>query len=368
MEPRLDWRFGGLGAQNHLVAGIRYHTEDVDRRRYNGLYADARENTPGTLLRDLNEITVDAWSGFIQNTFTYGRFGITPGVRVERIESENTATVLNFAIDGRKISDTDTEVLPGLGVTYQAGGNTTLFAGVHRGFAPPRPDANLSPVDPDLVPVRPEKSVNYEIGLRSNPRPEMHFEAALFRIDFDDQIVPGASVGLPGQTFANAGETRHQGFELGAYVGLPKLLPIPGTPYVTAAYTYIADAEFTSNQFNGGVNVKGNRVPYAPKHLLAASIGYRSPIGLDVRVGLDYTSEQFADDLNTRDPDGSGMVGRIPSVTTYNFAVNYQTRREGLLLFLSGTNLSDKTYIVSRVDGIQVSRPRTIMGGIDWTF
>jgi hypothetical protein len=58
----------------------------------------------------------------------------------------------------------------------------------------------------------------------------------------------------------------------------------------------------------------------------------------------------------------------IPSVTTYNFAVNYDTPRDGLSLFLAGTNLTDKTHIVSRVDGIQVSRPRTVFGGVNWSF
>ncbi len=368
VEPRVNWFFSGLGAQNHLVAGIRYHTEDVERRRYNGLFADAREDTPGTLLRDLNTIDTEAWSGFVQNTFTFGAFAITPGVRVEHVKSKNTAEVADFADDGRSISESETEVLPGLGVTYQAAAGTTLFAGVHRGFAPPRPDANLSPVDPDLVPVSAEKSVNYEIGVRTTPRPGMRLEATLFRIDFDNQIVPGASVGLPAQTFANAGETVHQGIELGARLEFPGVLPTRGTPYLSAAYTYLADAKFASSQFNGTEDVKGNRLPYAPRNLLSASVGYMWPMGLDVRVGLDYIDEQFSDDLNTKTPDGSGLVGRIPSSTTYNFTVNYQTKRDGLLLFLSGTNLTDETYIVSRVDGIQVSRPRTIMGGIDWTF
>ncbi|MEX0959584.1 MAG: TonB-dependent receptor [Burkholderiales bacterium] len=368
VEPRIDWTFDGFGAENHLVAGVRYHHEDVIRRRYNGSVANARADTPGTRLRDWNEIETKAYSAFAQNTFTYGALGITPGVRVERIESKNTATVLGFAADGRSISDTRTEVLPGLGATYQAAVATTVFGGVHQGFAPPRPDANLSPVDPALVPVDPEKSLNYELGIRTAPRAGVMLEATLFRIEFEDQIVPGASVGLPLQTFANAGETLHQGFELGWRLDFGEMQNTTGNLYFVGAYTHVADAEFSSDRISGGQNINGNRLPYAPEHLLSASVGYALPWGLDMRVGLEHISEQFTDELNTVATDGSGQAGVIPSVTTYNFAINYDTSREGLSVFLAGTNLADKTYIVSRVDGIQVSRPRTVFGGIGWKF
>ena len=368
VEPRIDWTFDGFGAENHLVAGARYHHEDAIRRRYNGAVANAREDTPGTRLRDWNEIETTAYSAFVQNTFNYGLLGVTPGVRVERIESTNTATVAGFAADGRTINDTRTEVLPGLGVTYQAAPATTVFGGVHQGFAPPRPDANLLPGDPLLVPVKPEKSINYELGVRSAPRPGVMLEAALFRIQFEDQIVRGASVGLPLQTFANAGETLHQGIELGWRLDFGDMMDTTGNPYFTGAYTYLPDAEFSSDRISGGQNINGNRLPYAPEHLLSASFGYALPWGLDMRVGLERISEQFTDDVNTVPGAANGRSGVIPSVTTYNFAVNYDTPREGLAVFLAGTNLTDKTYIVSRVDGIQVSRPRTVFGGIDWKF
>lgn len=368
IEPRLDWNYNAFGAENHLVTGVRLHQEDVVRKRYNGLFADAREDTPGTRLRDQFEIETTAWSAFLQNTFNYGAFGITPGVRVERIESTNTWPIENFVPNGGSISNTNTEVLPGLGLTYQVAAATTLFGGAHKGFAPPRPDANLYPGDPNLVPVKPETSTNYEIGVRSVPRPGLSYEATVFRTEFEDQIVPGGSVGLT-QTWANAGETLHQGIELGWRVDFGVLSGSNnGNPYFTGAYTYLADAEFTSNQLNGTTNVNGNRLPYAPENLLSASLGYEFPWGLDVRVGVNYIDDQYADNLNTVAGSADGQEGLVPSVTLYNFSVNYALKKDKLNLFVAGTNLTDETYIVSRVDGIQVSRARLIYAGLDWRF
>lgn len=368
VEPRLDAYFNALGAENHLVAGLRYHDEDITRKRFNGNVANAREDTPGTQLRDWNEIQAQAWSLFAQNTFTWGALGVTPGVRFERIESNNRAVVLNFNNDGRSLKDSNSEVLPGLGLTYKLAERTSLFAGVHKGFAPPRPDANLSPVDPDLVPVEPETSTNYELGARTQTSSGFTGEATLFRIEFDNQIVPGDSVGLPLQTFANAGETLHQGVELGWRWEIRSLGGAGGTPYISGAYTYLFDAEFSSDREDSSRNVRGNRLPYAPEHLVALSLGYETASGLDVRVGLDHVSDQFADDLNTVAPSADGQLGVLPSHTTYNLSVNFKTPWKGFNVFLSGTNLTDKVYVVNRVNGIQVSRPRTVFAGIEAKF
>jgi outer membrane receptor for ferric coprogen and ferric-rhodotorulic acid len=37
-------------------------------------------------------------------------------------------------------------------------------------------------------------------------------------------------------------------------------------------------------------------------------------------------------------------------------------------VFVSGTNLADKTYIANRTDGIQIGRTRQVIAGLDWKF
>ncbi|MBE3798552.1 TonB-dependent receptor, partial [Vibrio parahaemolyticus] len=80
------------------------------------------------------------------------------------------------------------------------------------------------------------------------------FNAALYRIDFEDQLQWQSST----QTFDNIGKTLHQGIELSArYV--PEALPALS---LGASYNYL-DATLEEEGAN-----KGNQLPYTSKHQL----------------------------------------------------------------------------------------------------
>lgn len=379
IEPRVELSHAAFGLRNELVAGFRLMNEKVERKRYNGITPDAREGDFGSHLRDQLDIETDASSAYVQNTFHFGRFSLTPGLRYERYRQRSTQTVArrNAADNGRSISDTHSELLPGLGLTWQAWRHTALFAGVHRGIAPPRPDANLSPLDNNFVPVDPELSTNFELGLRSSALPGLQWEATLFRIDFKDQIVNGFAVGST-QTFANAGESTHQGVELAGRLDFGKLLKRADNVYLTASYTHLADAKFKSdllvpefapgaNQTNVFTNARGKRLPYAPRHLLSLGLGYERG-ALHARIGLTHVSEQFSDALNTVAADPNGQSGRIPSHTLINASVNYQLKPQGITLYLAAANLADREYLAGRVNGAQAGSPRQVMAGASFKF
>ncbi|MFN3324248.1 MAG: TonB-dependent receptor domain-containing protein [Bryobacteraceae bacterium] len=368
VEPRLDFRGRILGIRNETAAGVRFHREYVTRRRFNGITPDAREDSPGALFRDWNEIRANAFPAFVQSTFFAGGWAISPGVRTERISAKNRALRRNNVAMDTSIQDTQTMVLPGIGGTYFGLPRTTLFAGVHQGFAPPRPDDNLNPTDPNFTPVSPERSTNVEAGIRSVPLSALQVDATLFRIDFRNQIVPGESVGLPELTWANAGRTLNQGLEVGSRLNLGQLLPSGHSLYLTAAYTWLFEARFNSDQFNGNINVRGNRLPYAPRHLFSPAIVYQHRRGVQISFGVESVGEQFADDLNRRAAPPDGITGIVPGFTTVNGAVNIPLREKGPVLFLSCANLADRRFIASRVDGIQVGRPRQVFGGLRWGF
>lgn len=364
IEPRLDVTFDAFGVRHEAIAGLRLHNEDVTRQRYNGLTPNARENSPGTVFRDSNEIDTQASSFFVQNTAFIGDWTVTPGVRVERIKTTNRALRRNNAEVNASRTTEDDEVLPGIGVTWFGLEGTTVFAGVHKGFAPSRPDANLDPLDSTYVPVSPEKSTNYELGFRTELRHGIHLEATLFHIDFENQIVSGSSVGLP-QTFANAGKTRHAGLELGSRIDLGAVNSAFSNLYATVGYTNLYTAQFDSNINSGGQNINGNRLPYAPRHMLNLGVGYQAG-KLNARLGVEYISKQFSDDQETVAGSANGRTGLIPSQTTVNFNVNYRISDHGSTFFFNVSNLMDKKNIVSRVDGLFVGRPRTIVMGLRW--
>jgi Fe(3+) dicitrate transport protein len=364
-----------FGLRNELVAGVRLHQERINRKRFNGAFPTARENSPGTGLRDEFDIETDAVAAYVQNTFYSGNWSFTPGLRYENYRQKNRITQDAFAPVDPSVttSQSNSELLPGFGVTWFGLPGTTVFAGIHRGIAPPRPDANLPPGDSELEKVDPEISTNIEIGARSLLRPGIQVEGTLFQIDFKNQIVPGYAAGV-GQTFANAGDTINRGIELGARIDFGRLNNLSNNPYVTVSYTNLFTAEFDSNllvpDYAPGEddtqvfsNARGKRLPYAPRLLLSASLGYEHGSTWDARLGLTHVGEQYSDALNTNAPAADGSSGRIPSYTTFNASLNYRLPQQGVTLYLSATNLFDKTYLVSRVNGAFAGVPRQVVAG-----
>lgn len=379
IEPRLQWAFEAGGLRQELVAGVRVHQERINRKRYNGAFATAREESPGTGLRDEFDIQADALAGYLQNTIYAGQWSVTPGLRYESYRQRNTITQDEFApVDPPvRSSQRHTEWLPGLGVTWFGLPGTTVFAGVHRGIAPPRPDANLPPGDADLQKVEPELSTNLELGVRSTPRRGLQLEATLFQIDFENQILPGYAVGLA-QTFANAGRTLNRGLELGGRVDFGTLAGATHNVFLAGSLTHLATARFDSDllspDFGDGdettdfVNVRGKRLPYAPRHLLSAQLGFEHTSGWSAQLGLTHVGEQYTDALNSVAPAADGQSGRMPAYTLVNLSANLPLPARGLTLYASVTNLADRQYLVSRVNGAFAGAPRQMFVGARLRF
>lgn len=365
IEPKLVFNHDWFGVKSEATVGIRGHFEWADRDRYVG-NASPTDTTRGTGLnkhrRDRyqdNSLNTQALSFFTQNRFFLGDFVLTPGVRVEHYTQDN----INNRANTSETSE-HTEALPGIGVTYNGVENMTLFAGVHRGFAPARIDDVLNPTTQVLSQVNPELSINYEAGIRAQPLSGISTELTYFRIDYDNQIVNEILIG--DDKWVNAGKSVHQGMELGLRLDSDKLFNTEYNYYLTHSYTYTPDAFFDSNVPNANI-VKGSRLPYAPEHLINANIGVETPWGLDIRFGVQSVSSQFADKENTLLEDATGRQGLIPGYTTYNVSANYEVIKN-LNVFMNGYNLSNKKYIASRIDGIQTGQNFQMMGGVKWAF
>ena len=265
----------GAGVRHEIDFGVRLHGEHQDRRQENGDTPTARRG----VLVESNVRGTGALSGFVQHRWMAGNWTVTPGARLERISYSRTNRLLDRS--GRTSAS---EVVPGLGVAWGPTVDRTIFAGVHRGFAPARAEDIINNTG-GTVDLESERSWNCEAG------------------------------GI-GSALTNGGQTLHQ-----------------------------------------GVDVSGNRLPYAPMTTASITTGYRHALGLEVQLETQHVAAQFADDLNTVAGSPDGQRGLIAAHTYLNLAVSWRAPRHGASVFLAVKNLDDRLFMVDRSRGILPESP-----------
>jgi Fe(3+) dicitrate transport protein len=306
-----------------------------------------------------NERNTRAHSAFALNRFAFGRWALTTGLRVEQIDSER----INRLTGGRG-TDSLASWIPAAGVTWNPTDSATVFAGVHRGFAPPRTEDVIGGSG-TATDVGAEDSVNYEAGARWTPSEGLDLDAAFFRNDFRRLIAVGSIAG--GSTPLAQGEALFQGVEAaGRYRHGSGL-------YGRAAYTWLPTARQSTayTQVVGGAVVTGsragNRQPYAPEHMLTAALGGERG-GFDASLESVFVDEQFANFSNTRVASADGQSGTVAASVIWNAAANYEIAPWSTTVFVTVKNLFDRRYIVDRTRGIQTGSPRLVQGGVKYSF
>ncbi|OYY82836.1 MAG: hypothetical protein B7Y34_02315, partial [Methylophilales bacterium 16-45-9] len=244
-EPRLDFQHNLFGIQSDAVLGFRIHNEDIKRRQFRGndaraqslsfLKANAeRAGIPGAVadFREDIRIDVEAKSYYAQNTFYVGDWSLTPGVRVEDLKIKTTILQAEGDAGFATLTNRQTEVLPGFGMAWNGIANTTVFAGVHKGFAPPRPDRDIDELRIDKTDS--ETSINWELGVRSTFFKGVNFESTLFHTQVNDVVINAGD-----GTFVNGGESEQTGIELAGRVDFGAIYDTPHNIYLQGSYTNV---------------------------------------------------------------------------------------------------------------------------------
>jgi Fe(3+) dicitrate transport protein len=387
VEPRLRMLYTFLGRPSELEAGARWHGEVQDRQQVNGASPLARVAGPAedrnAGLREDNLRKNAALSAFAQQRMMLGHLSVTPGVRVEHITYERT----NRLTDVRGTAEL-TQVIPGLGMTYELRPGLLLFGGAHRGFAPPRTEDVIDNSSGTVVELDAELSWSYEAGFRGHAGP-FNLEVTAFRMDFENQIIPASVAGGTGAALTNSGRTLHQGAELGLRFDAGQVVGRTG-PYVDGALTWLPVARFEGERFawistsgsdqgkvyaaqNAGgtrqqVSVVGNRLPYAPEATYTVGMGWQEENGLDLRLERHGVSSQFGDAVNTRVTVADGQQGVLEAWGTWNLSASHRLSRTGTRAFLSVRNATNELYLVDRTRGMIPGNPRTFQLGVRQEF
>jgi Fe(3+) dicitrate transport protein len=346
IDSRLFTNYQAFGIQNESEIGVRLHSETMSNKTERS-NAGPRART-GVITGNENN-DAKAVALYLQNRFLFtDQFAVTPGVRVESYR-QNRKNEMN-GVQGQA---NNTELVPGIGATWQLAPELQLYSSVYKGFAPAMISAAISGDGVDQK-LDAERSMNIEFGFRGQAQ-KWTYEGAAFRMDFSNQIVNQALSG--GISKTNGGQSLHQGAE-GA-LGYA----ITSAWSVLANATYIPVAEFKG----GTLGPIGNRIPYTPK--LTGNLGLNySKDGLKSFLNAYHVSSQYADSTNTVQESNDGTKGLIPSFTTLNWSVVYSPKRD-IKLFGVVRNLFDKKFISGRSpDGIFPGAERNFELGLAYQF
>ncbi|HAV55998.1 MAG TPA: TonB-dependent siderophore receptor [Acinetobacter junii] len=358
--------FERIGAETRLIAkntifnipgeaeiGLRLMNEKMDDVTINAKRATPRS---GTTAKDTKD-SAKSVALYAQNRFDISdQLSVTPGVRVERYEQQRDDKQKN-----ETVKTSNTEVMPGLGVTYQFIPAVQLYASVYKAFSPALNGDSLSGMKDQKLEA--ETAVSWELGLRGQ-QDAVRYELTAFRMDFDNQIIPANSNSDFQST--NGGKTYNQGLE-GAVS-----LEFENGFDVFANLTWIANAEFKGDRYNKNGSLKskdGDRVPYTPEWVANLGVGY-TYAGLRSQLSANYTGSQFTDELNTKPivENTSGFfTGKIDAYTTVDLTTRY-TLNDQVEFYGAVKNLEDKRYIASLRQGIYVGPERSFETGVRYRF
>ena len=139
----LNWS-GMTGPLRHsLEIGLRYHQDEEDRLQRNSSYRQLNGalqlSDRGVLGNAGNRVQeAQALAVHIYDTIEYGRWVLTPGLRLESIDQKRTRYRGGRNRSFRDSRENDTDVLlPGFGAIYTLDERQSLLAGIHKGFTAP---------------------------------------------------------------------------------------------------------------------------------------------------------------------------------------------------------------------------------------
>ena len=338
----------------------------------------ASEDEAPTIVGQSHHYETMAFSGFITESIDLKNFSIRPGVRFELFEQERVDRLA-----GSTYLDKSTSVvLPGIGFIGDVGG-LSLFGGIHRGFTPPSSGAlkilNFGEnVESGGLDLKAEKSWNKEIGIRGEIS-FIDFEFSGYHVSIEDLVAAGR-----GTAFKNLGKVNTMGIETRTSLGLSNLNKY--LPNIDVTYSFlhseVVEGEIISNvsgSVGSQVSIEGKELPYAPAHTLMAGIYKDFGKIASIRLDVKYVSEVYTDFENIKRTDNIGIQGPVPEYAILNLSAYYKLN-EKTNLYLSGKNITDESYIGSRLhsnpgqkeaglsSGIIIGPRRQINIGLEYNF
>ena len=309
-----------------------------------------------TLTRSMNQIAT-AFDQYVQGQVSVTKsIDLHAGIRRNNTKMEFidklTATA-NGGDNGGQAEYNTTN--PTAGIVWKATQTTNLYASYGKGAENPSFTESLSAATtatsgPNLSLV-PQKSTNYEVGVKTYAVPNTYITAALYQSKTKDEILLASSASGY-RVFANSGDTTRKGVEFSLNSALPYGFGLYGN------YSYI-DAKFDTT---------GLKIPSVAENNAFGELSWKyDPLKFKVSSEVVHAGKVYATADNSVSAD---------SYTIYNMRAGFTQKISKLTVqeFASINNISDKTYSTGvNIDApygryYQIGAPRNYMLGVSASY
>ena len=352
VDSRLRQDWGGENRHVFTVGAQAYYAESPR--------TDSRGATPAAstgVVRLDSERRTTYFPVFAENLFRFGKFSVTPGLRVENIRQRVKDNVNVAKTDAGeplgRADETENVPLLGLGLAYDVAPKSQVYANFSESYRPVIFTQAVPTGANVVVPndLQESKALQYEVGARSEAVRGLVVDASYFILDYDNQI------GTTGGVTSNFGRALHHGLEAALAYDLLSLADTGGHKLEAYANAMILDAEYIS-----GPN-DGNIPQYAPDYLVRSGLLYSAPKGAAKVAFLGtFVDEAFANDTNT-------AQFRVPAYMVWDLTAEARVPNTPFTALAGVSNVFDESYF-SRVTaaGIDPGAPRTFYVGLRAEF
>lgn len=412
-----NWKYNAIHHQ--LDAHIKLYKETYNDQL---IAADSsRWARSGRFTTDL-AYDLQSVSGFVRNQINYKNLSITPIVRLEKVWM-NREDRLALSRDPNLTSDKDIArvnqyyiIQPGISLSCKWN-NLNFFSSVYKGYIAPskyfaflveRDGVLVNPLSPqELSNVKPEKSINAEIGLRGSIlENQLTGQLAFFNNRISNFYLAGWN-----EFFDKLGVINIQGLEAAFQWDVTsknKKHKLSFQPNITILaskvisgelvdrhlFTQIKHTNATKNEFVAKVNsnptaykvyilnssgaeqqlkapirvedldritktvyifgeqgIKEGKNPYAPPIVVNFNVQYSYQ---NFAIGMVYNrvADQYAEFANFENQSGDGGLGKIKSFHTIDLNLNYDFSVRGVrcTFFAVSKNIGNQIFIASRLN------------------
>jgi Fe(3+) dicitrate transport protein len=351
-ELRILHGYSFLNLRNTLAAGVQVISNDLHRQQLGkgttGTDFDLSLSEPG-FGRDMHFKTNNI-AFFAENKIQLRRnLSISPGVRVESGQSVMTGVISYY--DAGQVPNTINHNFPLFGINgeYRTKRGYSLYAGFSQAYRPVIfkdiiPASTYERVDKDL---KDAYGYNLEAGFRGNSN-SLKWDVGVFRLVYNNRL--GSQSIYDNGVFylyrTNIGKSVTEGAEIFVEYGLNvrkdfNISFFTSTALFNGRYT---DAKVKVGDNN--VSVNGNKLESVPDIISRNGVTIRKSIA-SISFLYSYTSQTYADALNTVKPSVNGAVGLVPSYGLLDINTSLRFSNQ-ITLRVNVNNLTDKQYFTKR--------------------